>query len=174
MVNKFSIGLLAIVCLTLASCDKLKSIVPDVVITPNVSTGNIAVNALKAAETYSKDTTITATAVTDAIKNSGQSTSAVKTIVVTSFELTIPASASWSFADVESAEVLINGVSVGTFPAGTTGKIAIFTPPATQTDVKSAILSASGFTIRYSIKAKNATTAALLTGVLKTKVTIGA
>jgi hypothetical protein len=173
MSKKFFLGLSALVCLTLVSCDKLKSVVPDVVITPNLSTGNIAVNALKAAETYTKDTTITATAVIDAVKNSGQSTTAVKTVVVTSFELTIPASATWTFADVESAEVLINDVVVGTLPAGTTGKVATFAAPATQSDVKAAILSASGFKLKYSIKAKNATTAALLTGILKTKVTLG-
>jgi hypothetical protein len=174
MFKTISFCLLAAAALTLNSCDKLKSVLPDISITPNLAMGNIAVNALKAAETYTKDTTITATAVIDAVKNSGQSTTAVKTVVVTSFELTIPASASWSFADVESGEVLINDVVVGTFPAGTTGKVATFAAPATQSDVKAAILSATGFKLKYNLKAKNATTAALLTGILKTKVTIGA
>lgn len=174
MFNKIIFGLLAIVCLTLVSCDKLKDALPDVSITPNLSTGNIPINALKAAETYTKDTSITATSVTDAIKNSGQSTTAVKTVVVTTFELTIPTSVAWTFADIESAEVLINDVVVGTLPAGTTGKVATFAAPTTQPDVKAAILSSSGFKLKYTIKAKNATTATLLTGILKTKVTIGA
>ena len=174
MSNKILFGLLAIVCLTLVSCEKLKDALPDVSITPNLSTGNIPVNALSAGATYSKDTTITATAVLDAIKNAGKSTTAVKTVVITTFELTIPTSVSWTFADVESAEVLINDVVVGTLPAGTTGKVATFAAPATQADVKAAILSATGFKLKYSIKAKNATTASLLTGILKTKVTIGA
>jgi hypothetical protein len=173
MFKTISFCLLAAAAITFSSCDKLKSVVPDVTITPSISTGNIAVNALKAAETYTKDTTITATAVTDAIKSSGQTTTAVKTITVTAFELTIPASASWSFADVESGDVQIDGVIVGAFPAGTTGKTATFAPPATQSDIKTSILSASGFKLKYNLKAKNATTATALTGVLKTKVTLG-
>jgi hypothetical protein len=169
----FSLSLLAIVCLTFTNCKKLASVLPDVTITPNLSTGNIAVNAMKAAETFTKDTSIVATAVTDAVKSSGQTTTAVKTVTITAFELTIPAGASWSFADVESGDVSIDGVIVGTFPAGTTGKTATFAPPATQSNIKASILSTSGFKLKYNMKAKNATTAALLTGVLKTKVTLG-
>jgi hypothetical protein len=173
MSNKFLFVLSAVVCLTFANCAKIKSVLPDVTITPNIATGNIAVNALKAAEAYTKDTSITATAVTDAIKNAGQTTTAVKTITITAFELTIPAAASWSFADVESGDVSIDGVIVGSFPAGTTGKTATFAPPATQANIKASILSTSGFKVKYNLKAKNATTAASLTGVLKTKVTLG-
>jgi hypothetical protein len=169
----FSLSLLAIVCLTFTNCAKIKSVLPDVTITPNLATGNIAVNAMKAAETYTKDTSIVATAVTDAIKSSGQTTANVKTITVTAFELTIPSTVSWTFADVESGDVSIDGVIVGTFPAGTMGKTATFAPPATQSDIKTSILSTSGFKLKYNMKAKNVTTAALLTGVLKTKVTLG-
>jgi hypothetical protein len=173
MLNKFPLCLLAIVCLTFANCAKIKSIVPDVTITPNLSTGNIDVNAMKAAESFAKELTITATSVTDAIKNSGQSTTAVKTITVTAFELTIPAAASWTFADVESGEAIVDGVVVGTFTPGTTGKTATFAAPATQANIKASILSTSGFKFKYNMKVKNATTAATLTGVLKTKVTLG-
>jgi hypothetical protein len=173
MSNKFLFVLSAVVCLTFTNCAKIKSVLPDVTITPNISTGNIAVNAMKAAETYAKDTTITATAVTDAIKSSGQTTTAVKTITVTAFELTIPSTVTWTFADVESGDVSIDGVVVGTFPAGTSGKTATFAPPATQANIKASILSATGFKLKYNMKVKNATTAASLTGVLKTKVTLG-
>jgi hypothetical protein len=173
MSKKLLLGLLSIVCLTFANCKKIADAVPDLSITPNIATGSIGVNAMKAAETYTKDTTITAAAVTDAIKSSGRSTTSVKTITVTAFELTIPATATWSFADVESGEVLVDGVSVATFPAGATGKTITFAPPATQANIKASILSASGFKLKYNLKAKNATTATTLSGVLKTKVTIG-
>lgn len=173
MSNKILFGLLAIVCLTFTNCKKLTEAVPDLTVTANVATGNLNVNALKAAETYTKDTAITAVAVTDAVKSSGRSTTAVKAITVTAFELTIPASASWTFADVESGEVLIDGVVVGTFTKGTTGKTATFAAPTTQPDIKASLLSASGFKLKYTIVAKNATTATALSGVLKTKITLG-
>jgi hypothetical protein len=171
MFKTISFCLLA--ALTLNSCDKIKSIAPDVSITPSLSTGTVDVNALAANATYTKEITIPTTAVTDALKSAGGSVSNVKKGVVTSFELKIADAATWTFADVSAGEVAVDGTVIGTFVAGTTGKVATFAPPANQTDVKAAFLKATGFVLKLTMTAKNATTASQLSGTIKTKIDVG-
>lgn len=170
MFRTISFCLLAASAIALSSCEKLKAVAPDVSITPNLVTSAIDVKALAANETYTKEITVTTTTVTDALKAAGGTTSLVKKAVATGFELKIADAATWTFADVASGEVALDGTVIGTFVPGTTGKTATFTPPANQVDLKASLLKATGFTTKVTLTTKNATTASQVTGTVKTKI----
>ncbi|MEO0059779.1 MAG: hypothetical protein RLZZ312_1426 [Bacteroidota bacterium] len=170
MFKKISICLLAVVALSMGACKKIDVAVPDLSITPTLLTGTVDVKALAANETYSKEITVATTAVTDGLKTAGGSAASVKKAVATSFELKIADAATWTFADVTSGEVAVDGTVIGTFVPGTTGKVATFKAPATQADLKASFLKSTGFVVKLTVTAKNATTASQVTGTLKTKI----
>jgi hypothetical protein len=170
MFKTISFCLLAAAAITFSSCDKLKSVVPDLSITPNLSTGSIAVNAMTAGQTFTKEITVSTTDVTAALTKAGGSTSLVKKVVITGFDLTLDGAATWSFADVTSGEAFMDGTSIGTLPTGATGKTVALAIPANQADVKASILKGTGFVLKLTMVAKNATTASTVTGILKTKI----
>jgi hypothetical protein len=169
MFKTISICLLA-VALTMGACKKIDVVAPDLSISPTLLTGTVDVKALAANETYTKEITVATTAVTDALKTAGGSSSSVKKAVATSFELKIADAATWTFADVTSGEVAVDGTVIGTFVPGTTGKVATFKPSTTQADLKASFLKSTGFIVKLTITTKNATTATQLTGTLKTKI----
>jgi hypothetical protein len=173
MFKTLSLCLVAAAAITFGGCKKIESILPDITITPSLSTGVINVKALAAKETYTKEITVATTSITDAIKTAGSTSASMKTAVATSFELKIADGAKWTFADVESGEVAVDGTVVGTFVPGTTGSVATFKVPASQGDLKAAFLKASGFIVKLTMTTKNATTASQVTGTLKTKITLG-
>jgi hypothetical protein len=55
-------------------------------------------------------------------------------------------------------------------PAGATTKTVALVIPATQADLKASFLKATGFILKLTMVAKNATTASTVTGTLKTKI----
>lgn len=170
MFKSISFCLLAAAALTLGSCAKIKSLVPDIAITPSLSTGSIAVNAMTAGQTFTKEITVSTADVTAALAKAGGSASSVKKAVITGFDLTIDGAATWSFADVTSGEVFLDGTSIGTLPAGATTKTVALVIPANQADVKASFLKPTGFVLKLTMVAKNATTASTMTGTLKTKI----
>ncbi len=97
-----------------------------------ITTGSIDVKDLAADQTYTKDITISATQVADAIKAANAKTSQVKKAVAVNFTLNIAESATWGFADVSSGEIVLDGVVIGTYSGGTTGKVAVFLAPTTS------------------------------------------
>ena len=170
MFKTISLCLLAFAAITFISCDKLKSVVPDVVITPNLSTGSIAVNAMTAGQTFTKEITVSTADVTAALTKASGSASSVKKAVITGFDLTIDGAATWSFADVTSGEMFLDGTSIGTLPAGATTKTVALVIPANQADLKASFVKPTGFVLKLTMVAKNATTASTITGTMKTKI----
>jgi hypothetical protein len=159
MLKQVFYSLLALSLITFLSCDKkiaLISIGRDIAIA-------IEVNALSAGQTFNKSVDVPSADIKEALKQKGGSNIQLEELRVEKVTVTIPDTTAWTFANIESVSISIDGNSVGTLPAGSTGKTIVFTVPATFPDLKTNIPNGTPFNVNVVMKAKNATTATKLT-----------
>jgi hypothetical protein len=133
----FFLSIIAFAVMTTTSCSKkLGEFCFDFAQNTTITT-----NPLAAAGTVTVTKTL-GTALKEQLEGKGVKIEDVNTVTVSAITITIPAAANYTFADVSAAEVTVNGVSLGTLPAGASGLEATFATP-TQKDFKSAFLSGS-------------------------------
>ena len=158
MLKNSIFSLIAISVLTLFSCDKIATIIVDRGIGVEVS-----VNAMSAGQTFSKDTTLVTAPIKLLLKEKGGSNVVLEILRNNGATLTIPDSSPWTFADIESVEVFLEGKSIGTLPPGATGKTMTLAVPANAENLATQYKNSDTLNIKVTMKAKNATTATKLT-----------
>jgi hypothetical protein len=161
MLKKAFYSLLALSLIAFLSCDKklaLISIGRDITIA-------VEVNALSTGQTFNKTIDVPSADIKEALRTKGGSNIQLEKLIVEKVSVTIPDTTAWTFANIESVNVSIDGNSVGTLPAGSTGKTIVFAVPSTFPDLKTNISNGTPFNLNVVMKAKNATTAAKLTVV---------
>jgi hypothetical protein len=170
MFKNIFFSLLAFTSITLTSCDLIKETIADVSISPSVLINSLKISAVKTVgESATQEILVSNDEITAALTANKVSNKQVKEIKVTGFELQIPDVVAWDFSAIESATVEIEGVLVGTMPAGAKGKTITFAAPANQTDLKTAFLANGGFKVKFTGKMRSETTEAVLTGKVLTK-----
>lgn len=149
--------------LILSSCDKIATY-----ITGRDLSVTVDVNALGAGEKFEKTASLSTADIKQIIKEKGSSNIRLDNLQADSAKLIIPESTPWTFADVQTAEVFLDGVSLGALPSGATGKTVKLTLPPKPLDLKEKFLnsSTSAFEIKVNIVAKNAIAATKLTAVI--------
>ena len=142
---------------TLFSCDKIAtiSVGRDLIVA-------LDVNSLAAGQTFTKAIDLPTADIKQALQEKGGSKVQIEELMLQKVVLTIPDTASWTFADIESVNVLLEGKNVGTLPLAASGKTLTLNMDANQESLKSTFLSTSSFKVNFSIKAKKATTATKL------------
>jgi hypothetical protein len=90
-----------------------------------------------------------AAALKDQLTGKGVETSNVSSVKVNAITVTIPSTAGYTFADMTTAEVFVNKISIGKLPANATGLTQTFASPS-QADFNAVLLGSANVTMEFT------------------------
>lgn len=140
----------ALLILSTISCKKLGELCKDL---GGFST-TVTINAVLAPGSFTASKSFNNTIAAD-LSAYGANVNNVNSLTVLPIVLTISSTAGYTFADIESASVSLNGQVVGTLPAGASGLSVTLTSP-TVTDIKANVLLASTVNAAFTANFKKA------------------
>ncbi len=167
MLKNISYSIAIFALFTLLGCEKLGTftIGRDLIL-------DIDVNAVAAGETLNKEIEIPHKGIRESLEEKGKSNKVVlDKIVIKKAVLKLPDDSAWTFADIESVEVQVEGEIVGTYAGSSTivRKIDV-TSSAQKKNLKDIFLKTDSFKTVLKMKAKKATTAERLTLTITTNI----
>jgi hypothetical protein len=156
--KKFSFFFVAVAALLVlqTSCKKAIELCFDFAKGVSYATGAVTSAGPK---TFTK--TLTVTDLIDQITSKGVKSDNVNSVKVNAITLTIPSTAGYTFDDISAAELLVNGISLGTLPTTATGLTATFAKPSVS-NLKATFLGTTDPTMTLNATFKKAVAASTI------------